>query len=82
MLIFMTNPNEPYRPKRQQRRHIYYKVQVFDKTSLTWRDEKDAFNALGDALLYIQRELQGVTSRIMVVDGKKRYPLPGHNEKL
>jgi hypothetical protein len=76
----MSNFDHPHRPKRQRRRHIYYKVQVFDQTSLTWRDEKDAFDDEAAARGYMVTNFEGKTTRIMVVDGKKRYPLPTPTE--
>ncbi|MFI5022224.1 MAG: hypothetical protein ACHQRJ_11305 [Alphaproteobacteria bacterium] len=71
----MPNEKEGWRPRRQHRRHIYYKVQVFDETSLTWLDEKNAFDDVATARDVISEHLGGKKVRIMVVDGKRRYPL-------
>lgn len=71
----MPKEEAPWRPRRQHRRHIYYKVQVFDEVSLTWLDEKNAFDELDSAREYISQNLAGKTIRIMVVDGRRRYPL-------
>ena len=71
----MTDDRKIWRPRRQHRRHLYYKVQVFDDISLTWLDEKDAFDELVHAREFLLRHLGGKKARIMVVDGKRRYPL-------
>lgn len=72
----MASDKKEWRPRRQHRRHIYYKVQIFDPTSLTWRDEKSAFDDLPAAQHFILENCQNKTARIMVVDGRRRYPLP------
>jgi hypothetical protein len=71
----MSDAADGWKPKRQHRRHIYYKVQVYDGTSLTWRDQKDAFDEVASARAHIEEMLAGETTRIMVVDGRSRYPL-------
>jgi len=70
----MTSEKEEWRPRRQHRRHVYYKVQIYDDTSLTWLDHKNAFDLLDDAKKFIG-EQDGKKARIMVVDGRKRYPV-------
>jgi hypothetical protein len=64
-----------WKPKDTHRRHTYYKVQVYDSVSLTWRDERPAFDELNAANIYIAQTLAGKQSRIMVVDGARRSPL-------
>jgi hypothetical protein len=64
-----------WKPKRTHRRHVYYKVQVFDSVSLTWVDEPSAFDELTAANNYIAQTLAGKQSRIMMVDGARRFPL-------
>ena len=71
----MTNDRKVWRPRRQHRRHIYYKVQVFDDLSLTWLDEKNAFDDLASAREFILLQLGARKARVMVVDGKRRYAL-------
>jgi hypothetical protein len=58
-----------------RRRNTYYKVQMFDSVSLTWVDEPSAFDELTTANKYIVEKLGSKQSRIMVVDGKRRFPL-------
>ena len=72
---FMTN--EPaWRPTRQWRRHVYYKVQTRDDVSLVWRDEKPAFDTLELARTYIAWKLPAeATTKIMSVDGRTREPV-------
>lgn len=64
-----------WKPKRTHRRHTYYKVQVFNSVSLTWLDEPSAFDEPSAANNYIAQKLTGKQSRIMVVDGTRRFPL-------
>ena len=64
-----------WKPKRQHRRHTYYKVQVFDSKSLTWSDEPSAFDELDAANTYIVQKLSGKQTRIMIVEGAKRILL-------
>jgi hypothetical protein len=64
-----------WKPKRQHRRHTYYKVQVYDSVSLTWLDEPPAFDELSAANNYIMQVLVGKQSRIIVVEGARRFPL-------
>jgi hypothetical protein len=64
-----------WRPRRQHRRHVYYKVQVFDETSLTWLDEKNAFDEVASAKRFMEENCAGKKVRIMVVDGRDRHPL-------
>jgi hypothetical protein len=71
----MTDESKGWRPRRQHRRHVYYKVQVFDEISLTWLDEKSAFDEVSRARDFVSMNLLGLKTRIMVVDGKRRYPL-------
>jgi hypothetical protein len=42
---------------------------------LTWLDEKKAFDDVADARQLILQQLGGRKARIMIVDGKRRYPL-------
>jgi hypothetical protein len=71
----MVGDADGWKPKRQHRRHTYYKVQTYDVGSLTWRDEKDAFDEVAAARAHIENALAGSTARIMVVEGRNRYPL-------
>ena len=64
-----------WKPQRTRRRDTYYKVQVFDTVSLTWVDEPSAFDELSAANHHIAQTLAGKQSRIMVVDGGRRFPL-------
>jgi hypothetical protein len=65
-----------WRPTRKWRRHIYYKVQLFDSVGMTWRDEKPAFDELDDAKAYIREKVpKTTTARIMAVDGRVRTPV-------
>jgi hypothetical protein len=69
----MTSEKEEWRPRRQHRRHVYYKVQIYDDTSLTWLDHKNAFDLLEDAKKFSDEQAQGKKARIMVVDGRRRH---------
>ena len=52
-----------WKPKRAHRRNTYFKVQLFDSVSLTWRDEPSAFDELSAANNYIAQTLAGKQSR-------------------
>jgi hypothetical protein len=71
----MTSEKDEWRPRRQHRRHVYYKIQIYDDTSLTWLDHKNAFDLLEEAKKFVVEQVEGKKARIMVVDGRKRYPL-------
>lgn len=74
MPAFAIMTGEPaWRPTRQWRRHVYYKVQVRDDVSMVWRDEKSAFDTIDVARAYIAEKLPNTaTVRIMSVDGRTR----------
>lgn len=71
----MSEKDPVWKPRRQHKRHTYYKVQWFDKVSLTWRDEKESFDSVDEANQIRLTKYEGKQSRIMVVEGRKRYPL-------
>lgn len=67
---------EPWKPRRVHRRNIYYKVQVFDSTSIAWRDEKPQFGTIDDAEAFIvEKSLNERVWRIMSVEGRTRVPV-------
>lgn len=70
----MADERNSWRPNRQHRRHTYYKVQIFDEVSLTWMDEKLAFDAL-EAARDRLAELTDKKARIMAVEGNARRPI-------
>jgi hypothetical protein len=61
-VLIVADDRDQWRARRQHRRHVYYKVQVFDDVSLTWLDEKKAFDEVDDARL-ILRQLGGRKAR-------------------
>jgi hypothetical protein len=69
------DPMAAWKSDDARRRNIYYKVQIFDSVSLTWVDEPSAFDELKAANKYVVEMLAAKQTRIMVVDGKRRYPL-------
>jgi hypothetical protein len=63
----------PWKPGRQQRRRgIYFRVEIYDETSLCWLDAPGTLASLEEASQYIARELGGRRARIMKIDGRKR----------
>lgn len=67
---------DEWKPKRRLRRHVYYKVQIYDNRSKAWRDQKPAFDSLDDARAYLASEITApATVRIMSVDGRERKPV-------
>lgn len=71
----MTDENDAWKPKRFLKRHTYYKVQVFDDVSLTWRDEKEGFDEKDEANNYRRSKFSTKRTRLMVVEGRKRFPI-------
>ena len=71
----MSEKDPVWKPRRQHKRHTYYKVQWFDDVSLTWRDEKESFDSKDEAnSLRLSKHAERRT-RLMVVEGRTRYPL-------
>jgi hypothetical protein len=65
-----------WKPARQRRRGLYYRVEVYDQTSLCWLDAPGTFGTVDEASHYITRELNGRRARIMKIDGRKRSVVP------
>ncbi len=62
--------------KPTRRRHIYYKVQIYDEVSMVWRDEKQAFEDFKSAKEFVGSHVKpGAKARLMQVDGKTRKPV-------
>ena len=50
----------------------YYKIQKFDRISMSWIDRQKSYTSLEEA----QKEMpKTVKSRIMIIEGKSRTPL-------
>jgi hypothetical protein len=62
----------PWKPERQRRRGIYYRVEVYDQVSLCWLDAPGTFGSIEEASQYITRELSDRRARVMEIDGRKR----------
>jgi hypothetical protein len=62
----------PWKPERQRRRGIYYRVEVYDRVSLCWLDAPGTFGSIEEASQYITRDLSDRRARIMEIDGRKR----------
>lgn len=50
----------------------YYKIQKFDKNSISWIDKQVRYDSLKEAQKVLPTSIK---ARIMVIEGKKRYPL-------
>lgn len=66
--------DEPWRARRHHRRETYYKVQVFEDRSQSWRDLRGVFETVESARAAAAQRKD--TARVMVIDGDARYPLP------
>lgn len=67
-----------WRPRRKwHSKFPYYKVQVFNKTVHSWKDEQRAFDTLEEAQQYIQQKIAPRDARIMVVEGTRRRHVLG-----
>jgi hypothetical protein len=64
------------KPRGRHRRCPYYKVQVFNPVSMTWQDERRAFDSAADATEYIRTKLSESTARIMTVEERGRHLVP------
>jgi hypothetical protein len=62
----------PWKPARQRRRGIYFRVEIYDATSLCWLDAPGTFGSVEEAIEFIRRELSGRQARVMKIDGRKR----------
>jgi hypothetical protein len=60
---------------RQWRRTPYYKVQVFNTTFQSWKDERKVFDTAEKARTYIAETFPAAQARIMVVHRDHRYVL-------
>ena len=66
----------PWKPARQRRRGIYFRVEIYDQTSLCWLDAPGTFGSVEEASEFIARELKGRGARVMKIDGRKRTVMP------
>lgn len=62
----------PWRPIRQRRRGLYFRVEIYDPVSLCWLDAPGTFGSAEDAQAFVERELGAKRARIMKIDGRKR----------
>lgn len=56
----------------KQLNRVYYKVQVFDKITMSWVDVQRTYNTPKEAKKAIPASK---TARLMKIDGKKRTPI-------
>jgi hypothetical protein len=71
-----SNRESLWKPGRQRRRGIYYRVEIYDQISLCWLDAPGTFGSVEEASQYIARELTDRRARIMKIDGRKRSVVP------
>jgi len=65
-----------WKPGRQRRRGIYFRVETYDQTSLCWLDAPGTFASVEEASKFIAQELSGRRARVMKIDGRKRTVMP------
>ena len=58
---------------RRWRKDPYYKVQVFNETFQSWKDERGAFDTIDDARAYIKVNVAPSRARIMEVRRESRH---------
>ena len=63
----------PWRPSRRHRRTPYFKLQFWDATVNSWRDEKTGFDTLEEAREFAVAKLRGQRVRVMQVGEKGRW---------
>ena len=61
-----------WKPGRQRRRGVYFRVEVYDQTSVCWLDAPGTFESVEKASAFVARELKGRCARIMKIDGRAR----------
>lgn len=59
-------------PRGRHRRPPYFKVQFFDRTSLSWQDDRRAFETIDEANKYIARKHPTPETRIVIVEKNGR----------
>jgi hypothetical protein len=62
----------PWRPGRQRRRGVYFRVEIYDQTSLCWRDAPGTFGSIREASDFIAQQSSGRPARVMKIDGRRR----------
>jgi len=63
------------KPRRWRKQFPYYKVQVFDQTVNSWKDERRVFDTVEAAQSYIADEIAPHAARILVIETKGRHVL-------
>ena len=63
------------KPRQWRKQFPYYKVQVFDQTVNSWKDERKVFDTVQAAQHYIADEIAPRSARIMVIENKGRHLL-------
>jgi hypothetical protein len=62
-----------WKPARQQRRRgVYFRVEIYDSTSLCWLDAPGTFASVQEASETVKQELGDQQTRVMKIDGRKR----------
>jgi len=60
---------------RPRRAFPYYKVQILDRRSLSWKERKEGFDTLEEAREFVSRSLTDEKTRIVMVDEKGYHNL-------
>lgn len=63
------------KPRRWRKQFPYYKVQVFDHTVNSWKDERKVFDTIEAAQAYIEDRIAPQAARILVIETKGRHVL-------
>jgi hypothetical protein len=63
------------KPRRWRKDFPYYKIQVFDETVKSWKDERKVFKTVEAAQDYITRKIAPRPARIIVVEHGGRHVL-------
>jgi len=65
----------PRKPRHWRKDFPYYKVQLFNRTFVSWTDGQDAFSSIEEAREYIKRGKTEANARIVAVERDRRYVL-------
>lgn len=63
------------KPRRWRKDFPYYKIQVFNETVQSWKDERTVFETTEAAQDYIAKKVAPKRARIMVVERTGRHVL-------
>ena len=71
----MSSDKVPWQARRHRKRGVYYRIEIFDETSVCWKDAPGTFDTSNDAQAAIRHSYSDRKARVMQIDGAKREVL-------